>query len=134
MKKGRSPRGHFVAKGRIGVVDLSGRLYDGIVAEYRAQPRDEEEARNAEAKKKVSDAETLEKATQAQKPKITTQLDLFKVEATPETLPAVRKRLSDLGQVIPPPEQLTPEAFATYHKAEIDKWWPLVRAAGIKVE
>jgi tripartite-type tricarboxylate transporter receptor subunit TctC len=48
--------------------------------------------------------------------------------------PAVRKRLSDLGQVIPPPEQLTPEALATYHKAEIDKWWPLVRAAGIKVE
>jgi tripartite-type tricarboxylate transporter receptor subunit TctC len=48
--------------------------------------------------------------------------------------PAVRKRLSDLGQVIPSPEQLTPEALATYHKAEIDKWWPLVRAAGIKVE
>jgi ABC-2 type transport system permease protein len=85
----------LVAKGRIGVVDLSGRLYDGIVAEYRAQPRDEEEAKNAEAKKKVSDAETLEKATQAQKPKITTRLDLFKVEATPETLPAVRKRLNE---------------------------------------
>jgi tripartite-type tricarboxylate transporter receptor subunit TctC len=48
--------------------------------------------------------------------------------------PAVRKRLSDLGQVIPPPEQQTPEALAAYHKAEIDKWWPLVRAAGIKVE
>ena len=48
--------------------------------------------------------------------------------------PAVRKRLSDLGQLIPPPEQLTPEALAAYHKAEIDKWWPLVRAAGIKVE
>lgn len=48
--------------------------------------------------------------------------------------PAVRKRLADLGQLIPPPEQLTPEALAAYHKAEIDKWWPLVRAAGIKVE
>lgn len=48
--------------------------------------------------------------------------------------PAVRKRLLDLGQVIPPPEQLTPEALAAYHKAEIDKWWPLVRAAGIKIE
>lgn len=48
--------------------------------------------------------------------------------------PAVRKRLSDLGQVIPPPSQQTPEALAAYHKAEIDKWWPLVRAAGIKVE
>lgn len=39
-----------------------------------------------------------------------------------------------LGQVIPPPEQLTPEALAAYHKAEIDKWWPMVRAAGIKIE
>ena len=48
--------------------------------------------------------------------------------------PGVRKRLSDLGQVIPPPEQQTPEALAAYHKAEIDKWWPLIRAAGIKVE
>jgi len=48
--------------------------------------------------------------------------------------PGVRQRLSDLGQVIPPPEQQTPEALAAYHKAEIDKWWPLVRAAGIKVE
>jgi tripartite-type tricarboxylate transporter receptor subunit TctC len=48
--------------------------------------------------------------------------------------PAVRKRLSDIGQVIPPPEQQTPEALAVYHKAEIDKWWPIVKAAGIKVE
>ena len=48
--------------------------------------------------------------------------------------PGVRQRLSDLGQVIPPPEQQTPEALAAFHKAEIDKWWPLVRAAGIKVE
>jgi len=48
--------------------------------------------------------------------------------------PGVSKRLSDLGQVIPSPEQQTPEALAAYHKAEIDKWWPLIRAAGIKVE
>jgi tripartite-type tricarboxylate transporter receptor subunit TctC len=48
--------------------------------------------------------------------------------------PGVRQRLSDLGQVIPPPEQQSPEALAAYHKAEIDKWWPLIRAAGIKVE
>jgi len=48
--------------------------------------------------------------------------------------PGVSKRLSDLGQVIPPREQQTPEALAAYHKAEIDKWWPLIRAAGIKVE
>ena len=47
---------------------------------------------------------------------------------------AVRTRLSDLGQVIPPPAQQTPEALAAYQKAEIDKWWPLIRAAGIKIE
>jgi ABC-2 type transport system permease protein len=87
----------LVAKGRIGVVDLSGRLYDGIVAEYRARPTDEDEAKKADAKKreKPSDAQTLEQAGQAQKPKITTQLDLFKVDATPETLPSVRKRLNE---------------------------------------
>jgi tripartite-type tricarboxylate transporter receptor subunit TctC len=44
---------------------------------------------------------------------------------------AVRRRFSDLGQVIPPPDQLTPEAFAAYQKAEIDKWWPIIKAAGI---
>jgi len=51
-----------------------------------------------------------------------------------ETLadPAVRKRLVDLGQEIPPPEQQTPEALRAYHKAEIDKWWPLIRKAEIK--
>ena len=87
----------LVAKGRIGVVDLSGRLYDGIVAEYRAQPGDEDEAKSIDTKneEKLTDARTLEKAGQAQKPKIRTQLDLFKVDASSETLPAVRKRLNE---------------------------------------
>ncbi len=87
----------LVAKGRIGVVDLSGRLYDGIVAEYRARPGDEHEARGAEAtkKEKLTDTQTLEKVSEAQKPKITTQLDLFKVDASSETLPAVRKQLNE---------------------------------------
>ncbi len=53
------------------------------------------EERRREEEEKLSDAETLEKASQAQKPKITTQLDLFKVDATPETLPAVRKKLNE---------------------------------------
>lgn len=48
--------------------------------------------------------------------------------------PGVRQRLSDLGQVIPPREQQTPEALAAHQKAEIEKWWPIVRAANIKVE
>jgi tripartite-type tricarboxylate transporter receptor subunit TctC len=46
----------------------------------------------------------------------------------------VRKKLSDLGQVIPPPEQQTPAALAAYQKAEIDKWWPIVKAAHMKGE
>jgi len=48
--------------------------------------------------------------------------------------PAVRKRLADLGQEIPAREQQTPEYLAAYHKAEIEKWWPMIKAAGIKGE
>jgi tripartite-type tricarboxylate transporter receptor subunit TctC len=47
---------------------------------------------------------------------------------------AVRQRLADLGQEIPPRAQQTPEALAAHHKAEIDKWWPVIKAAGIKTE
>ena len=45
-----------------------------------------------------------------------------------------RKRLLDLAQEIYPPEQRTPEALHTFQKAEIDKWWPIIKAAGIKAE
>jgi tripartite-type tricarboxylate transporter receptor subunit TctC len=48
--------------------------------------------------------------------------------------PATRKRFLDLGQEIPPVEQQTPEALGAYQKAEIEKWWPLIKAAYIKVE
>ena len=47
---------------------------------------------------------------------------------------AVHARLADLGQEIFAREQLTPAALAAYHKAEIAKWWPIVKAAGIKAE
>jgi len=47
--------------------------------------------------------------------------------------PAVRQRLAGLGQDVPPRPQLTPAALGAYHQAEIDKWWPLIRAAGIKL-
>jgi tripartite-type tricarboxylate transporter receptor subunit TctC len=46
----------------------------------------------------------------------------------------VRQRLIDLGQVIARREQQTPAALAAYHKAEIAKWWPIIKAANIKVE
>jgi tripartite-type tricarboxylate transporter receptor subunit TctC len=48
--------------------------------------------------------------------------------------PDVRKKLADLGQEITPDDQLSPEALRSYHKAEIDKWWPVIRQAGIKTE
>ena len=46
--------------------------------------------------------------------------------------PAVQKRLAGLGSDIPPREQQTPEALGAFQKAEIEKWWPLIKAAGIK--
>ncbi len=48
--------------------------------------------------------------------------------------PTVRQRLTDLGQVIATGDQQTPKALAAYHKAEIEKWWPIIKAANIKVE
>jgi tripartite-type tricarboxylate transporter receptor subunit TctC len=46
----------------------------------------------------------------------------------------VRQRLIDLAQELPARERQTPEALGAYQKAEIEKWWPIVKAAGIKVE
>jgi tripartite-type tricarboxylate transporter receptor subunit TctC len=56
--------------------------------------------------------------------------------AVVETLadPAVRKQLVDMGQEIPARDRQTAEALGAYHKAEIEKWWPVIRAANIKVE
>jgi len=53
-----------------------------------------------------------------------------------ETLadPATQKRLGDLGQEIPPREKQTPEALGAHHRAEIEKWWPVIKAAGIRAE
>ena len=48
--------------------------------------------------------------------------------------PATRTRLADLGLDIASREQQTPEGLAAFHKGEIDKWWPIIKAAGIKAE
>lgn len=46
----------------------------------------------------------------------------------------VRQRLADIGQNIPPREQQTPEGLRIYQKAEADKWWPIIKAAGIRAQ
>jgi tripartite-type tricarboxylate transporter receptor subunit TctC len=48
--------------------------------------------------------------------------------------PATIKRVTELGQEIPARESIAPQALAAYHKAEINKWWPLIKGANIKVE
>lgn len=48
--------------------------------------------------------------------------------------PPVRQRIADLGMDLPPRELQTPAAFAAFHKAEVEKWFPIVKAAGIKAE
>jgi tripartite-type tricarboxylate transporter receptor subunit TctC len=53
-----------------------------------------------------------------------------------ETLadPAVQNRFAEVGQGTWPRDKQTPAALAAYQQAEIDKWWPIVKAAGIKTE
>jgi tripartite-type tricarboxylate transporter receptor subunit TctC len=65
-------------------------------------------------------------------PEVVAKLNAAVVAALAD--PALRAKLADLGQDIFAREQQTPEALATLHKAEIDKWWPILRAAGIRSE
>src|SRR5450755_1868459 len=46
--------------------------------------------------------------------------------------PTMRQKLADLGFEISPREQQTPQALGAFQKAEIDKWWPIIKAANIK--
>jgi tripartite-type tricarboxylate transporter receptor subunit TctC len=48
--------------------------------------------------------------------------------------PAVRRKLAEIGQGIFPPDQQTPEALGAFQRAEIAKWWPIIKAANIKAE
>jgi tripartite-type tricarboxylate transporter receptor subunit TctC len=48
--------------------------------------------------------------------------------------PNVRRRLVDFGFELFPDDQLTPEALGRFHRAETEKWWPIIKAAGIRAE
>jgi tripartite-type tricarboxylate transporter receptor subunit TctC len=48
--------------------------------------------------------------------------------------PATRKRFADLGLETPPRERQTPEALRAFQKAEAERWWPIIKAAGIKAQ
>ena len=48
--------------------------------------------------------------------------------------PVVRQRIADIGMECPAREQQTPEALRALQQAEIDKWWPIIKAANIKGE
>jgi tripartite-type tricarboxylate transporter receptor subunit TctC len=48
--------------------------------------------------------------------------------------PKVKERFTDLGLDVASREQQSPEGLAAFHKREIDKWWPIIKAANIKVE
>jgi len=63
---------------------------------------------------------------------IITRLNQAAVEALAD--PVMRQRLADLGLEIPAREIQTPEALGAHQKAEIAKWWPIIKAAGIKGE
>jgi tripartite-type tricarboxylate transporter receptor subunit TctC len=63
---------------------------------------------------------------------IVTTLNKAVVEALAE--PAVRQRLQAIAQEIPTAEQLTPQALGQLQKAEIEKWWPIIKAENIKAQ
>ena len=63
---------------------------------------------------------------------IIAKLNAAAVQALSE--PTVRQRFAELGLDIPPRDRLTPEALAAYQKAEIEKWWPVIKDANIKTE
>jgi tripartite-type tricarboxylate transporter receptor subunit TctC len=63
---------------------------------------------------------------------IVTRLNQAVVEALND--PAARKKFQDLGLEIPKPSELSPEALGGWQKAEIAKWWPMIKAANVKIE
>jgi tripartite-type tricarboxylate transporter receptor subunit TctC len=60
------------------------------------------------------------------------RLNASAVEALAD--PAVRSRLVDFGYEVFPRERQTPEALGALQKADIEKWWPIIKELGIKAE
>jgi len=81
-----------------------------------------------------ADARTIpSRPVEAIPPKnIITKLNAAAMDALADS--TVRRRLADLAQEIPPYDQQTPQALGAHQKAEIDKWWPIMKAANIKGE
>jgi len=48
--------------------------------------------------------------------------------------PRLRQRFDEIVQEIPPRDQQTPEALGALQRAEIKKWWPIIKAAGVRGE
>jgi tripartite-type tricarboxylate transporter receptor subunit TctC len=63
---------------------------------------------------------------------IVAKLNAAAVEALND--PAVRKKFEDLGLQMPGADKLTPEALGAWQKAEIAKWWPMLKAANVRLE
>ncbi|MBA2401387.1 MAG: tripartite tricarboxylate transporter substrate binding protein BugD [Bradyrhizobium sp.] len=63
---------------------------------------------------------------------IIARLNAATVEALAD--PAIQKRFTDLGLDIAPRAQQTPEGLAAFQKVEIEKWWPIIKSAGIGVQ
>jgi tripartite-type tricarboxylate transporter receptor subunit TctC len=71
-------------------------------------------------------------APKATSSEIIAKLNSAMVQALAE--PMVQKRFTELGLDIPSRAQQTPEELAAFHKAEVEKWWPIIQAAAIKGE